>query len=74
MDKDTRTKDTKSFWMVAQAMDLISVAQETGEVSADAYTMAYNDSQGILPPPQLVGIEDQVCGCPHILCLRELQY
>ncbi|CAL8464390.1 g3925 [Coccomyxa elongata] len=44
----------------SKAMDLISVAQETGEVSAEAYTMAYNDSQGILPPPQLVGIEDQV--------------
>ena len=38
----------------------MSVAQETGEVSADAYTMAYNESGGILPPPNMVGIEDQV--------------
>lgn len=48
------------LWLWLQAMDLISVAQETGEVSAEAYTQAWNEAGGILPPPQLVGIEDQV--------------
>ncbi|EIE18740.1 hypothetical protein COCSUDRAFT_38543 [Coccomyxa subellipsoidea C-169] len=48
--------DVKGF---SKAMDLISVAQETGEVSAEAYTQAWNEVGGILPPPQMVGIEDQ---------------
>ena len=43
-----------------QAMDLISVAQKTGEVSADAYTEAYHQAQGMLPPPQMMGIEEMV--------------
>lgn len=41
-------------------MDLISVAQQTGEVSADAYSLAYHEHDGVLPPPQMVGIEDMV--------------
>ena len=41
-------------------MDLISVAQKTGEVSADAYTEAYHQAQGMLPPPQMMGIEEMV--------------
>lgn len=41
-------------------MDLISVAQQTGEVSADAYSHAYNEAGGILPPPHMIGIEDLV--------------
>lgn len=43
-----------------QAMDLISVAQRTGEVSADAYSEAYHEANGVLPPPQMVGIEEMV--------------
>ncbi len=43
-----------------QAMDLISVAQRTGEVSADAYSEAYHEANGVLPPPQMMGIEEMV--------------
>jgi hypothetical protein len=39
-------------------MDLISVAQQTGEVSADAYTQAFHEAGGMLPPPHMAGIED----------------
>ena len=44
----------------AQAMDLISVAQQTGEVSADAFAAAYDAAGGSLPPPHMVGVEDLV--------------
>ena len=45
---------------ILQAMDLISVAQRTGEVSAEAYSEAYHESNGALPPPQMAGIEEMV--------------
>ena len=48
------------FPCTTQAMDLISVAQRTGEVSADAYSEAYHEANGVLPPPQMMGIEDLV--------------
>ena len=44
----------------AQAMDLISVAQQTGEVSADAFAAAYDGAGGSLPPPHMVGVEELV--------------
>lgn len=43
-----------------QAMDLISVAQRTGQVSADAYSDAYHEANGVLPPPEMAGIEEMV--------------
>ena len=36
------------------------MAQRTGEVSADAYSEAYHEANGVLPPPQMMGIEDLV--------------
>ena len=48
------------MFAVVQAMDLISVAQRTGEVSADAYSEAYHEANGVLPPPQMMGIEEMV--------------
>lgn len=41
-------------------MDLISVAQRSGEVSADAYSEAYHDANGVLAPPHMMGIEEMV--------------
>ncbi|CAL5220728.1 g2786 [Coccomyxa viridis] len=49
--------DVRGF---SKAMDLISVAQRTGEVSADAYSEAYHEANGVLPPPQMMGIEEMV--------------
>ncbi|KAK9789563.1 hypothetical protein WJX73_008365 [Symbiochloris irregularis] len=47
--------DEKSFY---KAMEFISIAQQTGEVSVDAYTrMAL---PGDLPPPELDGIDELV--------------
>ena len=41
-------------------MDLISVAQQTGEVSADAFAAAFDEAGGSLPPPHMVGVEELV--------------
>ena len=51
---------TQTITCTMQAMDLISVAQRTGEVSADAYSEAYHEANGVLPPPQMMGIEEMV--------------
>ena len=59
---DTRAYDMRKRIVsaISQAMDLISVAQRTGEVSAEAYSEAYHESNGALPPPQMAGIEEMV--------------
>jgi hypothetical protein len=41
-------------------MELISVAQQTGDVSNEVYNVAYHESGGRMPPPHLLGIEEQV--------------
>lgn len=50
-----------------QAMELISVAQQTGDVSTEVYNVAYHESGGRMPPPHMLGIEDQV-PAPALTC------